>query len=213
MATALIRDDGGPSLVLDGNVSMTVSHPGRLTDKAVVDRTFVVDGRIVLPKLSTLDLLVSPNPIVDGVQTGDARISEVIDWLENAKLNSLIMTIQRPGWPPVTDMMVETFARTMSSSDTPSFNVSFKEVRIAKIRSTTLAQAASKSKGKPKARVGPGLEGESDLGTKPTKELNISALRTIEKEAEAAVKSGKEYLKKYLYDPQPAWISDEIPGK
>lgn len=208
MATALIRDDGGPSLVLDGNVSMTVSHPGRLTDKAVVDRTFVVDGRIVLPKLSTLDVLVSPNPIAEDIQRGQARISEVLDWLENAKLNSLIMTIQRPGWPPITDMMVETFTRTMASSNTPSFSVSFKEVRIAKIRSTTLAQAASKSKGKPKSAIAAGMEGESDLGTKPTKEVQTSLLRSGQKLADEYV----GYAKKYLSEPQPLWISDEIPG-
>lgn len=202
MATALIRDDGGPSLVLDGNVSMTVSHPGRLTDKVVVDRTFVVDGRIILPRLATLDVLVSPNPALQDLQTGEARIAEVLDWLEGAKQNSWIMTIQRPGWPPITDMMVENFARTLASTDTPSFSLSFKEVRIAKIRTTTLAQAVSKTKGKPKERVAAGLEGESDLGTKPTKEINISIARTGQKLYEEY----KGYAKQYLENPEAIWV-------
>lgn len=207
MATALIRDDGGPTLTIDGDISMTVSHQGRLTDKAVVDRTFVVDGRIILPKTSTLDIIVSIKPVLPDLKYGEQRISEVLDWLQDAKDNARIMTIQRAGWPPLTDMMVENFARTMNSKDSPSFSVSFKESRIARIRSTSLAQSPSKAskKGKPNVKVAAGLDTEADLGTKPTKEREISLLKT-----------GENFLykvaEKYLSDNQPAWYSNAIPG-
>lgn len=205
MAAALIRDDGGPTLTIDGDISMTVSHPGRLTDKAVVDRTFVVDGRIILPKTSTLDVIVTPRPIMQDLKYGEQRISEVLDWLQEAKDNAWTMTIQRAGWPPLNDMMVENFARTMSNMDSPSFSISFKESRIAHIRSTTLAQAPARAKkGKPNKKVAAGLESETDLGTKPTKEVRIST-----------AKSGLNLIYKgaeYLFEPEPAWYSNAIPG-
>lgn len=212
MATALIRDDGGPTLTIDGDISMTVSHQGRLTDKAVVDRTFVVDGRIILPKTSTMDIIVPIRSVFPDLKQGQARISEVLDWLQDAKDNARIMTIQRAGWPPLTDMMVETFARTIDYRDSPSFSVSFKESRIARIRSTTLAQAPPRAKkGKPNAKVAAGIDSEKDLGTKPTKEQKISY-------AKAGLNStidffnGNKTAEKYLSEIQPAWYSYAIPG-
>ena len=161
---ALLRDDNGTSLIIDGALSINENANGRITDKVTVANKFIVDGRIINPKTVVIEAIVSPYPLIDGLQQGQARIDEVLAWLEDAKDNARVLVLQAPGRQYIENMVLETYNSSKAKSDSLNITMNFKETRIAITRSTTLTQRPKKPGGGPKSSAKAGLDPEKEKG-------------------------------------------------
>ncbi len=171
---AILREDGGKTLVVDGAMSFDEAIEGRVSDHANVANQYVVDGRLIRPRLGTMECIFSPFPTVEGLSTGDKRIIEVRTWLEYVQENAVILFIQIPGQPIVENMVLESHSYSRGNSDSFRTTLRFKEVRIARIRSTTLTQAPKRSQGAPRGEFAAGLSPENNLGTKPAERISVA---------------------------------------
>lgn len=134
----LIRDDTLAELVLDGCVSIERARDGSLTRHAVPDRTYVVDGITVLPAAITLEVIVSPNPTVPGLTTGRARITEVMEWLDDARRAGITLALQEEGRTQDTDLVVERWTERTDRTDSPRLSIWLGEIRVAETLLSTL---------------------------------------------------------------------------
>lgn len=136
----LLRDDGGAPLIVDGAVRVAQSNPGYVTQNVVPDRASIADGVLVYPIRVGLEAIVSPDPAADNVTTGDARIQEVRTWLEQARADAVTLSLQVPGDPIVTDLVIESYTTQRGVSNAIQMSVELVEVRIATEQAVGLAQ-------------------------------------------------------------------------
>lgn len=196
---ALLSDDKADSLIIDGAMSINEVSSGRITDRTTVANRFIVDGRIIQPRIVTIEAVVSPNPLIEELPRGDKRIDKFLEWLTDAKERAIILAIQVPGRQILENMVLESFSTSKGRSDSINVSMSFKEVRLARTRSTVLTQAPKKPKGSVRDNFKAGLDAEKEKGTKPKED--ISTLYSLKETSKPLV--GAVY--QFITGQPPAW--------
>ncbi len=166
----LIRNDGGPSLFLDGAMSFNEARDGRVTDHPQSTGRFVVDGRTIRPRFATIDTWFSPFPFDQSLTQGQERISEVKAWIADVQEKGTLLSIQVPGQPLFENFALESATYSQGNSDALRSTLSLKEVRFARVRSVALVQLTSAAKnkgGKPVSDFAAGLSEEVEKGVQP----------------------------------------------
>ena len=169
---ALFRESGS-SLVIDGALSVTETFPGEVTDDPLPDRSYASTGRTDRPSRISVRALVSPNPTVQGLKTGDARLQEVRDWLARAKRDVDVLDVQRPGRALATGFVIATYTLSQGNTDAEELQLDLVEVQIARSQSVTLE--TRRAAAVPTEAAKPGQAEEADKGTAAVKDKSYFA--------------------------------------
>jgi len=135
---ALIREDATETIVLEGAISLQLTHNGRVTEYPVPDREHISDGFIRLPRLVTISAIVSPRAEIAGRAPGDAGVAEVCDQLERWQRDAAPISVQRPGRPLVQLMAIESWSERQDATDGLNVEITLKGVRLAQSASVSV---------------------------------------------------------------------------
>ncbi len=174
---AIIRQDGQPSLIVDGLMSLEETNDGRVSDHPTASNRFIVDGRLLRPRLASIDAYFSPRPLAPGVTQGAQRIIEVRAFLTEVKDGGVVCNIQAPNQPLMESMALETFSFTTDRGDAVRCQMRFKEVRRARTQQVELsAVTPRRGAGGPRGEVAAGVAKTEEKGAQPLKSIAATAL-------------------------------------
>lgn len=170
MSVALIREDTDQVvLTLDGVVSGQQIYDGRITDRALSDRSTRTDGRKLLPRTLSLSGRVNALVSVEGQLQGAPRVQQVFATLRELQKQLIGLTVQFEGRAGIPSMGVESFSEGYDRTTDAGLDIRLKEVRTATSRTVLLA--AQSPQGTPTDTYAPGLEETAEAGERPTSAL------------------------------------------
>lgn len=171
---ALIREDTGDTLVLEGTTRVRVTHNGKVTDYPVPDRQTVSDGVIQMPRTATIEAVVSPHPARPDIIGGPERLEAVEQWLAEVKESGTTVALQRPGKAQLPIMAVERFSTDDGNTSAMAISVSLKGVRLQSSRAVSLGVLPTTT---PRPDTREALEDAEDTGTGTTSVVDVSVLK------------------------------------
>lgn len=177
----LARDDTGAEQVIDA-ISIARRRDGGLTSHALPDRSYVSDGLTVLPDAIAITAVISQSPSTPGALTGPSRVNEVLEFLAECRRVAAVVSLQEPGRPQDTDLVVERYEDVSSGQDAPQLSIQLGRVRIAQTSSVALTvtpTTASASTPAVPSDTALGGESESDGGRRSSKSLGAATLDSI----------------------------------
>lgn len=164
---ALVRDDTGESLTIDGLLTINERRESRWTSHEVADLSQASDGRIQTPLVLSLQVIASPGSMDDSVTTGPARLEEVADFLRRWDNDAALCSFQAPDADAVTSLGLEAYPWTQSDTDARFYDLTMKQIRVASSQSVAIAAGDGEQ---PRADIAPGQADEADLGTRAPKQ-------------------------------------------
>lgn len=165
-AAALIRQDDGAVLVLDGATRAVIDPALAVYDHPYQTRVAAVDHVQRLAVRVALDVTVSETPTIPGLTYGAARLAEVRDFLDAAV--GRLLTLQLPGEEPIEDLLLSGLPREVSPAAGFVARLSFLEARFAVSRTVGLAPAPQPTRA--------GLSGGDDEGAGATEEVRSTSI-------------------------------------
>lgn len=167
-AAALIRQDDGAVLILDGATRAIIDPALAVYDHPYQTRVAAVDHVQRLAVRVALDVTVSETPTIPGLTYGAARLAEVRDFLDAGVAR--LLTLQIPGEDPIEDLLLSALPRELSATSGGGFvaRLAFVEARFARSRTVGLAPAPRPTRA--------GLSGGDDEGAGAAEEVRNQSL-------------------------------------